>query len=74
MLNRHSSSNLQFRLSSLWFCLRLDELGTVMIAAVTLFVVFIRDVSPAMVGLCLSAIYGSIMFLNYWIHLTTEFR
>ena len=45
-----------------------------MIAAVTLFVVFVRDVSPAMVGLCLSAIYGSITFVSFWIRMTAEFR
>ena len=58
----------------MWFCLRLDELGTVMIAAVALFVVFVRDVSPAMAGLCLSAIYSSITFLSYWVRMTAEFR
>ncbi|XP_037092830.1 multidrug resistance-associated protein 5-like [Pollicipes pollicipes] len=72
LLDRHTSSNLQFRLSSVWFCLRLDELGTVMITAVALFVVFARDASPAMVGLCLSVVYGSVTFVSFWIRMTAE--
>ncbi|KAH6931913.1 hypothetical protein HPB50_001465 [Hyalomma asiaticum] len=73
LVNKHSVAHVVFHLASRWFTLRMEFVGTCMIAAAAFIVVIMRQsVSTGLAGLMLASVFSVCTFIPFIMRLKSE--
>ncbi|XP_077509755.1 ATP-binding cassette sub-family C member 5-like isoform X2 [Amblyomma americanum] len=73
LVNKHSVAHVVFHLASRWFTLRMEFVGTCMVAAAAFIVVIMRQsVSTGLAGLMLASVFSVCTFIPFIMRLKSE--